>query len=344
MRTTLEQLYSLTIPEIQEAFLRAMQGAVDRAMLDEMVAAIEAGDVERLFAASGYSPAVLIPVLDRIEQTYRAAGEDTVSTWPRRIVTPGGTTVVPIFNIRNPVVEQELRQNSSEFITRISEEARENVRQVMQDGMARGENPRKVALDIVGRIDPSTGKRTGGVIGLSNQQERWAASAQRYLTTLDNQYFTLGLRDKRFDPTVRKAIESGKPLPADVVSKLTTAYKQRALRYRGEMIGRTEALHAIQRAEWLAHQAEIDAGNLVRQQVKKWWADSHDGRTRHTHRQLGVKYNRDRPIDMDEPFISPSGSRMMHPGDSSLGASPAELILCRCGAQYEVDWMYHIDR
>lgn len=337
-RRTIDQLYALTIPEIQEIFLKVMQDSVDRAMLNEMVAAIERNDIDALFKASGYTPAVLGPILDRIEQAYKDSAELTVEGWPKRIRTSTGI-VQPIFNMRNPRVEDELRFNSSDMITRITDTARENVRMTLQDGIIRGENPRKVALDIVGRIDPTTKQRTGGVIGLSENQARWALSARNYLENLDEKYFNLSLRDKRFDKTVRNAIESGQPLTQETVSRLVTAYKANALKYRGEAVARTETLQAINRGETSAINQAIDEGLVQRKNVKKWWDDTSDSRVRTTHNVLGVKYGRKNAIDIDEPFISPSGSRMMFPGDRSLGADASEIVHCRCKVQYEIDFI-----
>ena len=337
MAKTFDQLYALTVPEIQKIFLQVMSDIVDRAMLDEMVKAIEANDVDALFQASGFTPAVLGPIVDRIEQAYKDGGENTVDGWPKRIRTPFGI-VQPMFNMRNPAVEQDLREYSSQLITRISDEMRESVRIALETGLIKGDNPRTTALDIVGRKNMTTGKREGGLIGLANNQIRWSLTARRYLESLDQRYFTLSLRDKRFDATVRKAIEAGKPLTADVVSKLIVAYNNRALKYRGEMVARTETLQSLNRGQVGAIEQAIDEGNITRDQVKKWWANSSDSRVRDTHKVAGTKYSKAKAIDMGEPFLMASGARMMFPGDQSLGAPAGEVIMCRCHVKHSIDF------
>lgn len=341
-RQTLEQLYALTVPEIQEIFLNVMSDVVDRAILVEMVAAIEANDPEALFRASGFTPAVLAPIIDRIEQVYKEAADNEVEGWPRRIVTTAGI-VQPIFDMRNPRAEQELREFSSQFITRATEEAKQNVRRALEEGLVRGDNPRQTALDIVGRVNPSTGKREGGIIGLADNQVQWSISARRYLEQGNDRYFSLALRDKRFDSTVRKAFESGKPLNKETISKLVTAYNNKALRYRAENVARTETMQALNRGERASIQQAIDEGTLVRQQVTKWWDDAGDGRVRHSHRQLALQYSKDKAIPFDEPFVTVTGDRLMQPGDTSLGADVAEVASCRCVARYKVDWRYGLD-
>jgi ribosomal protein L19E len=335
---SLQKFYLLKYPEVQDAFLKAMENVIDRAMLDEMIKAVEAGDVDALFRATGFDPAVLVPVLESIEQVFKETTDIAVESWPSRITTASGAVIAPIFNMRNPAVEQQLREFSSQFITRITEEARNNVRQVMQQGMVKGENPRKVALDIVGRINPVTKKREGGIIGLTAQQEQWSANVTRYLQQSDPRYFQMSLRDKRFDSIVKKAFDEGKPLNAETVTKLTSAYNTKALKYRGETIARTETIQAINRAEYASIKKLLDEGTIQQNQVIKWWDDVGDSHVRTTHRVMGEKYGRDKGIGLDEPFVSPSGASMMYPGDSSLGADVTEIANCRCVARYRVSF------
>lgn len=337
--TTLNQLYALTIPEIQQIFLSVMQNAVDRAMLDEMVKAIENNDPEALFQASGFTPAILGPIVDRIEQVYQQSAEIQVNQWPNRIRTPFGNTIVPIFNMRNEWVEQDLRRYSSNFITNITQDTKDAVRIALEAGMSRGDNPRRVALDIVGRINPVSKKREGGIIGLSSNQVRWVNNAVIYLQTLDEKYLSLGLRDKRFDKTVIKAIQSGTPLDQDTISKLTTAYKKNALKYRGEMVARTETMQSINRGEYASLQTGIEEGYFTERQITAYWDDSGDGRVRPSHRYLAEKYNASNPIKWGDSFVTARGERLRYPGDTSLGASAGEVIMCRCRARHKVDFL-----
>lgn len=341
-RRTIDQLYALTIPEVQEAFLTVMQDVVDSAMLGEMIAAIEAGDVDRLFQATGFTPAALGPILDRIEDSYKDGAELTVDAWPKRIRTPTGLTIFR-FNMRNEAVESDLRQFSSNFVTRLTNEARENVRITLERGILEGQNPRKTALDIVGRVDPVTKKRVGGVIGLSNGQEKWVASSKDRLQRLDKKYLTMGLRDKRFDSIVRKAIDSGQPLPQDTIEKLVTAYKKNALRYRGEAIARTETIQSINRGEYNAYVQAVEDGTIKQEAITKEWDDVGDNKTRTTHYVMGRKYDKGKGIPLNEPFLSPSGDRLLFPGDSSLGADVSEIIFCRCKMRYRVDWLSNVE-
>lgn len=340
--SSLEQIILLSIPEVQKIFLKVMQDIADSAAINEMIAAIESNDPERLFKATGFSSAALNPILDTIEKIYLDGAETTASTFPKRIRTPTGMLMFR-FDMRNPRVEEDLRQTSSALITRLTDEARDNVREILQQGMIAGKNPRRTALDIVGRIDPVTKKRMGGVIGLTNNQTRWVENTDRYLRSLDPKYLNLKLRDKRFDSIVKKAITSGKELSDTDVERIVTAFKNRALRFRAETIARTETIQSLNRGEYMAAMEVIREGGLSNEAIRKYWDDIGDGRTRHSHRVMGEKYSKDKGIPVDQPFEFPNGMKMMYPGDSSLGATVGEIANCRCALRMKVDFLMGVE-
>lgn len=337
MNTTLEQFYALQIPEVRRLFIEAMQDIVDEASIKEMEKAIEEKDVEKLVQASGFNPVVLNKFIDKIEDVYEKAGNMFVDGWPKLRNSLGLTKAV--FNIRNESVENDLKIYSSNFITNITNEVRESIRETLVDGMSRGLNPRETALNIVGRMDIKTRKRIGGTIGLASNQTRWVNNARLYLLTLDEKYFTLSLRDKRFDSIVRKAIEEGKNLNKETISRLITAYESKALKYRGDAIARTEVLQSINRAERAAITQNIDEGLISADMVTKWWSNSADERVRRSHVNLGARYNKSNAIGFDEPFETMTGEELMYPGDISLGAGPEEIVHCRCKCEYHIDFL-----
>lgn len=69
------------------------------------------------------------------------------------------------------------------------------------------------------------------------------------------------------------------------------------------------------------------------QTLKKSWLDMRDKRVRATHVDAGRRYSPASPIPLNEAFIVGS-SRMMQPGDTSLGAPVREIAHCRCSAMY----------
>ena len=162
------------------------------------------------------------------------------------------------FDGRNARAERWARYHTGNLIEGILDDTRESIRAIIQDGIERGKNPRATALEIVGRMNRATGRREGGLIGLTSNQTAYVygkrdetgvlvqRGAVQQLQDLDPAYFNRKRRDARFDRTVSKAIREGKRLSQADVDRITGAYKDRLLGYRGEVIARTETLAALQ--------------------------------------------------------------------------------------------------
>lgn len=324
-------------PEIREAFLAVIQDIVDNAIIVDMIDAIERGDIEAAFRAVGFSEAALRPLTAAIERAFELGGIYTGDTFPKYLNTPSGRAIFR-FDPRNSRAEAWLRDHSSTLVQRLKGEALTNMRETLTEAMAAGRNPRSTALDIAGRIDPKTGHRVGGIVGLTENQMRWVANTRRDLENLDDNYFTRALRDKRFDRTVEKAIREGKPLDAETINKLVLRYKDNTLKYRAESIARTESIQSLNRAEYEAHKQAVDMGAVNQGAMKRVWDSAGDSRVRWSHRKLDGQ-----TVGIDEPFISPSGAKMMFPGDTSLGAPADEVVMCRCRVRLKVDWLADVD-
>lgn len=321
-------------PEVQRAFVAAVQDVTDNAVLARVVEALEAGDVDRAWRALGVQQTVFNRFVASLATVFEQHAASMMVFIPQR--TSEG--IMRRFNIRDPEAERWLREQSSTLITSVTEDMRENVRTVATEGLAAGRNPRSTALDLIGRINPVTGHREGGVVGLTPGQERAARNVQDRLLRLDETYLTMELRDKRFDRTVAAAIRDGKPLPADTVQKLVDRYRANALRFRGEQIARTETLTAMNRAEYETTRQAMAQGGPPPEATVKIWKTASDQRVRHTHRGM-----QGQTVPFDQPFVTPDGHRMLHPGDQSLGAPASEVIACRCRAQYKTNWLYGLE-
>src|SRR5690606_16523732 len=142
-------------------------------------------------------------------------------------------------------------------------------------------------------------------------------------------YLTRRLRDRRFDGIVRRAIAAEAPVSAKDVDRIVGRYATRMLRFRGETIARTEALAAFNVARDESFQQAIDTGAVSAQNVTKTWGAVGDARTRDAHASMHGQKRA-----MGEPFRSPTGALLQHPGDASLGAGAADLANCRCAALY----------
>ena len=322
-------------PTIRDSFLDAIQNLRDQAIIKEITKAIAEGDVNRAIFSLGLDDVAFRGMVRTVEDAFEAGGVATGRTFPRILKTPIGQTVFR-FDVRNSRAEAWLRDRSSTKITgEILEKTRAGVRSALQRGMAEGHNPTRTALDIVGRVNPATGRREGGMLGLTSHQEGWVSKVRGSLENLDKSYFNYSLRDKRFDSLVEKAIRDGKPLSKADIERLTSRYKDKVLKYRGDVIGRTESIAALNRSEHEAIQQAVDIGALKESQIKRVWDSvGNDGHTRDSHLAMEGQ-----TVGLNEPFTFPGGSQAMFPGDVSLGAPGEETVQCRCIARTVIDWL-----
>jgi hypothetical protein len=245
----------------------------------------------------------------------------------------GGWTLQVVWNARNPSAEQWASQRSSKLIQDLLDDQRETVRTALQRGLAAGQNPRTVALDVVGRVQVGTRQRVGGVIGLHSTQEEWLANYTRDLASTEPEtlrsLLERGLRDKRFDPAVRAALAKGTGIPPDLQAKMRAAYAVKALKWRGDNIARTETLRALGAAQSEAYQQAIDKGQLAKGDLRKFWVTAGDERVRESHRLIpGMNPN---GRAWDEPFATPHGPSMHAPHDTDPQ--------CRCMERVKIDFI-----
>lgn len=322
--------------EVAEAFFQAIDDLRNAVELQRVIAAIENNDLEGALNALHLDPAAYNEILDKIVEAHREAGKAAVNTFPSRNLD--GSALVVRFDGRNPMAEAWLRTHSAELIAHVTDDQKAAVRSALSNGMRKGQNPRAVALDIVGRVNRVSGKREGGILGLSSVQEGYAADARDELSSTDPKalahYLTRTRRDKRYDRSVAKAIREETAVPAAIAAKAGTAYERRLLQLRGETIGRIEAMTAIQKGKRHAYEQAVAAGKIKRESIKKTWRSAGDFKVRHTHNVLDGQ-----SVGFDEAFVSPSGARMLHPMDASLGAGLDERAGCRCDCDYRINFL-----
>lgn len=326
---------------IRDAFLAAVQDVRDGADLSAIAERLDRGDIDGALRAVNLDPASFRRVEVAVAAAFTAGGEATTGSLPR-LRGPDGSRLVVRFDARNLRAEQWVREHSSTLVTRIVDDQRSAIRTALQDGLEAGRNPRNTALDIVGRVNRATGRREGGIVGLSAPQERYVANARAELLSGDPErlraYLSRERRDRRFDRVVARAIADERPVSARDVSRITGRYSDRLLDLRGEVIARTETIQSLNAGADEAIRQLVDTGAVRREQVMKIWVAATDARTRDTHLAMNGQ-----AVPMDQPFESPSGARLMYPGDSSLGAGPDEIIQCRCTLATRVDFLDGLD-
>ncbi|MDX0605220.1 head morphogenesis protein [Sinorhizobium medicae] len=330
---TLDELLSTYEPRLAAAFREAIETIKSTAVLARVVERLDRSDVNGAVEAMQIEPEAFSALEIALQEAFNAGGTNAVGELPK-VMDPQGNRVIWRFGVRNPTAEAILRDLSSTMVMHITVDQQQGIRQALEQGLARGANPRSTALDVVGRQSRVTGRREGGVIGLTRYQIEFIERARVHLASGDpelmNRYFELKTRDKRFDRTVVAAIRAGKPVTGETLTKIVGRLRDKNLLLRGEMLARTETMMALSSARDEAMRQQIEAGKVQAQDVTKVWRSAGDSRVRHTHRVLSGK-----SVRMDEVFQSPSGALLRFPGDPRAPIS--EISGCRCRLEYRVD-------
>lgn len=332
-RDPIEALLDKFEPRVRQAFLDAIARIADKVSIKALEDRLRAGDIEGAIRAIGLDPNDFSGLRNAIVDAYGAGGAAVTETIPAARGSDDALIKV-LFDIRSPRAEAWARDKSSGLITEIVDDQRNMIRANMRAGLEAGRNPRETALDIVGRIDPKTKLRSGGVIGLTTQQEAWQRNYAAELVSSDpaelRKALGRGLRDKRFDAAVLRAIKDGKPIPAETRAKMITAYRNRSLKYRADTISRTETIRALGAAKIEAYEQAIDKGQVKEQDLLKFPISAHDERVRETHREV-ERLNR-KGVPWRQPYAVPAGmTPQMH--------APYDEPQCRCREEVKINYL-----
>lgn len=337
MRAEIERIRKLHSTAMRRAVLSAFTDIKNDVVLAQLVARIEAGDIEGALDAINLNRAKFAAMEQALIGAYTSGGVRTAGVIGK--VQKGQVRVSFGFDVRAPRAEQWLTRRSSELIVEIIDDQRSMIRAALRRGMTLGDNPRATALDLVGRIDRTTKRRAGGLIGLTEHQHGYVENMRDDLANIRNpgsagRYFSRERRDRRFDRTIQRAIDENRALTADEIRKISSRYEDSLLQLRGETIGRTESISALRGGQHESVLQAMDEEGIRHDEAEKEWQDTGDGRTRDDHRRMDGQ-----TVPIDQPFVAPDGSLLMYPGDSSMGASAKQIIDCRCRSRTKVDFL-----
>lgn len=171
------------------------------------------------------------------------------------------------FNMQNPNVATFIRQYMFSLITGIGQETRAGIQAIVLRGFLGGQAPAVQARAIA------------PMIGLT---ERQVVAVANYRAALESGKFRDALarasRDGRYDRTLLAAMQSKSPLRQEQIDAMVRRYAERSLKYRAEMIARTETLRAANaglRESWRQAQEQ----GLLRVGQRQKWLVAHDERT-----------------------------------------------------------------
>lgn len=318
-------------PLLQKAFLDSIANLRSEAEVEEITRMLEAGDIEGALDAVHLNEASYRPLDRAVGEAFEAGGTITARSLPS-VRTAEGLRAKFQFNVRNPRAETWLKDYSSTLVREIMDDQRDAIRNFLRANMEAGNNPRATALDLVGRIG-TNGSREGGILGLTSSQEAWVRNYEAELRSASpTSALVRELRDRRFDAAVKRAAEAGEAIPEDLLSKMVQSYRTRALRFRAEAVGRTEAMASLHESQEQSMAQAVEAGLFETKNVVQIWRTAHDNRVRDSHNSMDGQ-----TVPMGEDFVTGDGNTLRFPGDPN--GPPEEVINCRCFREFKVDFL-----
>ena len=249
-------------------FIAMIQRVANKHTLNELAALIEAGKIAE--ALSELEAAAIA-----FGETYGAAYVDSASK-TGRFLTAGILTVEAQFDKSNVFAVREIARAKLDLIRGFIAPQRNVTRAAIQRGVVEGHNPIQQARTFRASI------------GLTDYQMQQVINFRNELTSGRNglpsrKLKNRQLRDKRFDPTIDRAIRNNEPLTIAQIEKQTDAYQRRYVKYRSEVIARTEALRAVQQGKEEMYRQGIERQLFRPDQIVRKWVAASDGRTRDSH-------------------------------------------------------------
>lgn len=295
-------------PRLRRRFLRLI-GQIRRQLnIDQLAQLLEQGRVDEVLRRIQAAFSVFG---DEVNALFLASGQATASFIAATMKTFFS------FDQVNEGAVQAMQSNRLRLIREFMDDQRNTVREALTEGIRRGLNPREQARFFRQSI------------GLTARQMQAVRNFRRLLESGSAEALTRELRDRRYDPTVRRAIRTGQPLTQEQIEEMTNRYMERMLIYRSEVIARTEALRAVNEGSYNAFQQAYSTGTLDPTMVYRTWNTALDERVRGSHRAM---HGQERGAN--EPFTSGDGYSLLYPGDPNAPGS--ETIQCRCVASTRI--------
>lgn len=289
-------------PRIRDAFISAVRASKETLPITLIEQLLEAG---RFVEALQVVESIPLAVSTSVDISFTQTGASTAN------VIAAITESQIFFDQTEPLAVQAMRANRAKLVREFTFEQRQATQEAIIDGIRRGLNPRAQALNFRDSI------------GLTRRQQQAVNNFRNMLENRDSNVLTRQLRDRRFDSTISRAIETDKPLTKQQISTMVQRYQERYIKYRGEVIGRTEALRSVHEANDIMFRQAIGNGDLNSDDIERQWVVTRDSRLRDSHSLMAGQR---RPVG--EPFLTGNGNTLMHPGDPNAPAS--DVIQCRC--------------
>jgi len=301
-RRLLEDLIARATPRIRRRFGEIILQLQREASLAELARLIESGRIDQALSLLDSAANRLAAT---VQSVWIGAGSEVAEAMSEAL----GIQVA--FDVTNVNAVAAMQQNRLTLVREFTSQQRAATREALLDGIRRGLNPREQA------------RAFRDSIGLTARQQQAVSNYRRLLEENSAEALTRRLRDARFDRSLQNAIANETPLSRAQIDRMVERYRERYLKYRSEVIGRTEALRSVHEGAEEAFRQAIADGHVKPNEVRRIWNTAKDERVRSTHAAM---HRQEQPVGV--PFLSGAGVPLRFPADPS--APPEESILCRC--------------
>lgn len=288
--------------QIRQSFLRMVGQAKGVRTLETIAALLDAGRIEE---ALDVIDDVALGFFNSINAAYVAAGQSTAT------VLRQATGTLIQFDTTSPRAVESLRANNVRLVRELRQSQRDAFTSVLQDGVGRGLRPDQIARNLRSSL------------GLTGPQTQAVLNYRTALEQRDSKALQRQLRDRRFDPTVRRAIDTDTPLTQAQINRMTERYQERMLIHRSNVIARTESLRSVNQGDEEMWQQGVERGVVDPADINTHWRTASDERVRSSH-----SFMNNQAREFGEPFTSGNGNRLRFPGDPAAPGS--DTIQCRC--------------
>lgn len=316
-------------PALERAFISAAKGIRDRATVRRLSEIIKSEGAEAALEYMRITNGDFSDLARHMNEGYHDAGQIYARS---KLTLKGYRGAVYQWDATRYEIVQAGNDLIGRDITRISADTRNAIGNLIREGIGSGMRSRDIARLITGELSTSS-YRVGGVAGLNDTQRKWVMDYRKKLQDLSPGFASNSKRDRRFDPTINRAIAEGKPLTKEQVDNYVRRYAERLRASRAATIARTETASIVQLANYQAVLAKAEDAGVEPWRISKEWIHAgHSIRDRVQH----VMMNGTTVLGMDAAFIMPDGTRMLFPHDNSLGAGADHIVNCMCRAQYRI--------
>lgn len=312
-RERLEKLMKRLDRATAEAFLAYVSAMKSPAMIREVENLLR---LNRINEAVSLIDSHIKKFASVIPRNYTAVATDTVTTLEPTIRRLRPRIAIS-FDPANPRAAAQMERQTLGLISRIGEEQRTSIRNALTEALQGGAGPRQAA------------RAYRDAVGLTDDQRR---AVKRYRELLERgsvEALDRGLADRRYSPMGdtladrRRYVEN---LTPEDIDRMTDAYQRKYIKYRSEVIARTETTRTLNEANDEAFRQVTEQAEIGDELIERTWQFTHDSRTRDSHRNMQQRVVR----GLNTPFVTGLGNRALYPADANLPAE--DSIQCRCVA------------